>query len=187
MKAAAFSIICALIIFLQSCIKNTSLPKSNLPNGDFEGWTTSDRLEQWKTNSCPECFSAINQYVVQKTTEAYHGLYAAKLLYNGVYRAEAYNTFAVTTHPQALNGYVKCTLSTGDTVFIKVQVFSQNRVVDSGLWTGTVSIPDYQHITVPVTQSSASADSVMVAIRGGNKTDGPGNGSVFWVDYFCIR
>src|SRR5579872_6746019 len=99
MKKVLLFIVCVLVIALQGCIKENTLTPSNLPNGDFEGWTVNDELQDWKTNSCPECYPAYNSYVVQKTTEAYHGQYAAKFIYNGVYPAVASELFGVPSHP----------------------------------------------------------------------------------------
>jgi hypothetical protein len=187
MKTAALFIVCALVIVLQSCIKQTSLPASDLPNGDFEGWTTNDALQGWTTNSCPECTPSYNSYVVQKTTEAYHGQYAVKILYNGVYTTVASNVFPVSTHPKELTGYVKCTMNENDTVSVTVQVFSHNSLVDSGKWVNTVSIQQYKKFTIPISQNSADADSMLITITGGNKLDDNNNGSIFWVDYLCAH
>jgi len=187
MKKAAVFIIYVLVIAWQGCTKEHNTSPSNLPNGDFEGWTVNDELQAWKTNSCPECYPAFNSYVVQKTTEAYHGQYAAKLIFNGVYSAVASDLFAVASHPMLLSGYTKCTLDEHDTVFVKVQVFSNRAVVDSGQWVNTVSIPMYKQFIVPITQSSTHADSVLITVRGGNKMSAGSNGSVLWIDYLSIH
>jgi hypothetical protein len=68
-----------------------------------------------------------------------------------------------------------------------VQVFSHSAVVDSGQWVNTVSIPQYTQFIVPITQSSAHADSVLITIHGGNKIGTGGNGSVLWIDYLSIH
>jgi len=187
MKNVVFFIVCALLIALQGCTKDNNTSPSNLPNGDFEGWTANDELKAWKTNSCPECYPAFNSYVVQKTTEAYHGQYAAKLIFNGAYSAVASDLFAVPSHPMSLSGYTKCTLDDHDTVFVKVQVFSHSVVVDSGQWVSTVSIPQYKQFIVPITQNSVHADSVLITIHGGNKMNTGSNGSVLWIDYLSIH
>ena len=187
MKTVAFLIICTLLIVVQSCKKDSAAPALQLPNSDFEGWTVNDELQQWKTNSCAECKPIFNTYVIQKTTEAYHGQYAAKFLFNGVYPATAYNTFPVSSHPSELLGYTKCGLYENDTVSIKVRVFSGNAVVDSGEWINTASITQYQKFTIPISKSAVKADSVMISIRGGNKANTSGTGSVLWVDYLCMH
>jgi len=184
------SVILIAALALSACVKSALAPaKSNitLPNGDFEGWTTNDELDQWKTNSCPACVPAYNTYIVQKTTEAYHGQYAAKLLYNGVFSATASTKFAVPAHPFELVGYVKCQLYDNDTAFIRVNVFKAGALVDSGTWMSTVLIKKYAKITLPITQSTAGADSVSISIRGGHVTTPDGNSSTFWVDSFCLH
>jgi len=187
MKKVLLFIVCVLVIALQGCIKENTLTPSNLPNGDFEGWTVNDELQDWKTNSCPECYPAYNSYVVQKTTEAYHGQYAAKFIYNGVYPAVASELFGVPSHPLSLSGYTKCTLNANDTVSVKVQVFSHNSIVDSGQWVNTVSISQYKQFIVSITQNSTHADSVLITIRGGNKLNTSSTGSVLWIDYLSIH
>jgi hypothetical protein len=187
MKTVNFFIILAAIFALQSCKLENSTPASNVPNGDFEGWTSLDNLDDWTTNSCPTCVPPYETYIVQKTTEAYHGQYAAKFIYNGVYPAYANSTFAVTAHPSNLTGYVKCYLYNSDTVSVKVWVFKANAVVDSGQWLNTESISSYKQIVIPVTQSSTQADSVKISIKGGHKMDAGNNGSVLWVDYLSLR
>ncbi|HEX3385832.1 MAG TPA: hypothetical protein VHS53_11615 [Mucilaginibacter sp.] len=187
MKTTPFFIVCVLLFVLQACTKETSVPQSNLPNGDFEGWSANDELQGWTTNSCPECVPAYNSYVVQKTTEAYHGQYAAKILYNGVYTTVASNGFAVTSHPKELTGYVKSTLNENDTVSVAVQVFKNHSLVDSGKWVNSASIQQYQKFTVPISQNSADADSITITVTGGNKLDVNKNGSVLWIDYLCVH
>ncbi|MBS1529615.1 MAG: hypothetical protein JSU01_04875 [Bacteroidetes bacterium] len=163
------------------------MPASNLPNGDFEGWTTSDKLQGWTTNSCPECTPSYNSYVVQTTTEAYHGPYAATILYNGVYTTVASDVFPVNSHPKELSGYVKCTLNENDTVSVKVQIFNHYSLVDSGKWVNTASIQQYQKFTIPISQNSADADSMLITITGGHKLDANNNGSVLWLDYLLVH
>src|ERR1700692_3430171 len=104
-KACLFFILITIIV-LQSCTKVGPLPQFAIPNGDFESWTADDYLPGWKSNSCPVCVPPYETYDVQKTTQAYHGQYAAKFLYNGVYPAYANNKFAVAGHPSLLAGYV---------------------------------------------------------------------------------
>src|SRR5581483_12055864 len=108
MRTAAFFLVSALIIAFQGCKKDRPLPISaNIPNADFESWSSTDYLQGWSTNSCPLCVPPYNTYIVQKTTEAYHGQFAVKLIYNGVYPAVASNKFAVVNHPASLTGFTK--------------------------------------------------------------------------------
>src|SRR5438045_758294 len=85
------------ILYFFSCSKSEQgrelIP---VPNGDFETWNTLPVLTDWKTNSCPECTTPINMYVVQKITDAYSGQYAAKLTYYRNIRSQVYNKFFIT-------------------------------------------------------------------------------------------
>src|SRR6185312_4531167 len=187
MKRVEFFIAIVLTLALSACVKSALAPPSQykIPNCDFESWTADDELKEWKTNSCPACVPAFNTYIVQKTSEAYHGQYAAKFLYNGVYSAAASAKFAVTGHPVELTGYVKCQLYANDTAFIKVRVFKANIVVDSGIWKSTELINKYTVFSLPITQSTATADSVSISIRGGQRTT-DGGSSTLWVDYLSL-
>ena len=187
MKKTLLFIVVGMIIVLQGCKKLEPGPQFAVPNGDFESWTSGDYLQNWTSNSCPACVPPFETYIVQKTTEAYHGQYAASLIYNGVYPAYINNKFAVDGHPSALLGYEKCQLYGDDTVSVRVLVYYGNAVVDSGKWLNTTSTADYKPFSISLTQSSAHADSVLVLIKGGNKMDSSHNGSVLWVDYLSLR
>ncbi len=187
MKKTFLLIILIAIVALQSCKKGAPGPQFTIPNSDFENWTSDDYLQDWTSNSCPACVPPFETYIVQKTTEAYHGRYAANLVYNGVYAAYISNKFAVTGHPSALSGYAKCQLYGDDTVSVKVRVYNANVVVDSGQWLSTASLSSYKPFTVNLTHSSAHADSVLILIKGGNKMDSNHNGSALWVDYLSLH
>jgi hypothetical protein len=153
-----------------------------VPNGDFERWNYL-RLENWTTNSCPFCTPPFETYIVQQDSDSYQGVYAAKFIYNNAYPATAENRFAISSHPNNLSAYVKCTISGVDTVFIKIKLLSNSILVDSGLWAGTVSIPAYAQIQIPITQNSSSADSAVILIQGGHESGVPPfNNTEFWVD-----
>ncbi len=187
MKKTLFFISLVIIIALHGCKKLEPTPQFAIPNGDFESWTSGDYLVDWTGDSCPACVPPYETYIIQKTTEAYHGQYAAKFLYNGLYPAYANNKFVVSGHPAALSGYAKCQLYGDDTVSVKVLVYYANAVVDSGKWLNTASTTNYQAFTINLTQSSAHADSVLVSIKGGNKMDANHNGSVLWIDYLSLH
>lgn len=186
MRISVLLLFALIVVSTAACKKRQSLPASNIPNGDFESWTSIDELQQWKTNSCPVCVPPFETYVVQKTTEAYHGQYAAKFIYNGVFNATATDKFVVTSHPSALIGYAKGLLVEGDTVSIKVRVFSSNTVVDSGEWIDTETIPLYRKFTIPITQSTATADSVQVSVKGGHKFNTQ-QSTALWLDYLSLQ
>lgn len=176
-----------LLICITGCKKDSNPLPSNVINSDFESWSTMDYLKGWKSNSCSACTPPYQTYVVQKTTEAYHGMYAVKLIYNGVYPAVATCKFAVTVKPSVFSGFVKCQLAERDTVSVKVKVFSGSVAIDSAQWINTASIPVYTPFDIHLSQPIAHADSVQVTIRGGNKMDANQNGSVLWIDYLSLK
>jgi hypothetical protein len=181
-----------IILAIYSC-KKDNLPPSGIPNGDFENWNSYNQLEDWKTTYNPFSMSQINSYVVQKTTDAYHGKYAVQLIYSGALIAEANTKFAVSSHPSNLTAFVKCKLNFRDTVSLKARVFYRGAIVDSGQWLGATPITAYQQINIPISKHSAQADSVMVSLRGGHVfllTDNFQGGSsitTLWVDYLSLH
>jgi hypothetical protein len=166
-----FLIILSLVIdFLFSCRKDTASKQTiPIPNGDFELWDNMPVLLNWQTNSCPACVPPFNTYIVQKVTDAYRGQFAAKLIYNNVFISFAYNKFSISLHPTHLTGYIKSTLASGDTVFIHIDLFSGNNIVDNGNWYETLSTPNYTKIEIPISQNTSSVDSALIRITGGKK------------------
>ncbi|HVV54671.1 MAG TPA: hypothetical protein VHC47_05085 [Mucilaginibacter sp.] len=176
-----------ILAWISGCKKDAPLPATNVPNGDFENWTGLNYLQGWDSNSCPPCVPPYDTYIVKKSTDAYHGQYAAELTYNTVYPAYASNKFAVKENFRQLTGYVKCTLYGKDTVSVWFKRFSGTTTVDSGKWSSTSSIKNYQQFTISLSPAPVAIDSVQVVLRGGNKMDASHNGSDFWVDYLLLR
>jgi hypothetical protein len=189
MKTIRIFIVLSAIFALLSCHKGEVLPlyTANIPNGDFENWGQDNTLDDWQTRYCPMCAIALNTYTVQKTTDAYHGKFAAKFTYNGVFAATASNKFAISQHPANLTAFVKYAPYGTDTVSIKIKLFNKSVAVDSGVWTGIAAIANYQGLSIPVTHHSLSADSALITIKGGTKWDAKGNGTVLWVDYLLLH
>jgi len=159
----------------------------SIPNADFEDWGPYNSLLDWKTNSCPLCVPAINTYTVQQVTDAWHGQFAAKFIYNGAYAATAENKFAVQGHPVSLTAYTKSTLYGADTVSIKITLFKNSAAVDGGEWLGTSSTANYTKITIPITQNSMQADSALISIKGGHKTNFVDKSTALWVDDLTLQ
>ena len=169
MKAKIF-LQCMIPAIIFSCNKNTFDPQfSSIPNGDFEQWDNVSNLLKWQTNSCPVCVPPYEPYVVRKTTEAYHGQFAAEFIYNGVYRSYAKNKFAISVHPSTLNAYVKSNITNGDTVSIHIDLFLGTNVVDSGNWYETNTSGIYKKLGISISQTNPKADSVLITIMGGKK------------------
>ncbi|HUZ60836.1 MAG TPA: hypothetical protein VMU83_18840 [Hanamia sp.] len=169
MKALKLLLSFLFLMGFMSCKKDTSNSQTiNIPNGDFEYWDGNGLLV-WQTNSCIPCVPQFQTYIVQKTTDAYSGKFAAKFVYNNVYKSWAYNKFPITIHPSMLTGYVKSSIANGDTTMIHIDLFLGTNIVDSGNWYGTSSIVNYKKIEIPISQTSSTVDSASIKIVGGGK------------------
>jgi hypothetical protein len=102
-------------------------------------------------------------------TEASNGQFAAKLIYNKVYRSYATNKFPISIHPGVLTGFIKSNIASGDTTVIHVDLFSGNTIVDNGDFSETSSNKIYRKITIPISQYATNADSALIKIIGGKK------------------
>jgi hypothetical protein len=194
-KSISLLIVCVMLM-MASCDKENAVqkkPDSNakllitVPNGDFELWDPGYWLSVWKNNSCPPCMQPVETYIVKQDSIAYSGQFAAKFIFNNAYPSWAENKFAISYHPLQLNANVKCNLVAGDTVLIKVSLFNNSQVCDSGIWLGLNSINVYSPIAVAISQSSAQADSCVIFIRGGQKSNYPNTNTEFWVDNISLQ
>jgi hypothetical protein len=141
------------------CKKETASRKIiPIPNGDFELWDNMNSLLYWQTNSCPACDPPFETYIIQKVTDSYKGQYAAKFIYNNVYSSFANSKFSISSHPTNLTVYIKSNITTGDTVVIHIDLFSENIIVDNGNWYGTSSAVNYEKVEIPVSQNSTTVD-----------------------------
>jgi hypothetical protein len=68
-----------------------------------------------------------------------------------------------------LTGYIKSTISSGDTAIIHIDLFLGNNIVDNGNWYEISSTDSYKKIEIPISQNSSSADSALIKIVGGKK------------------
>jgi hypothetical protein len=170
MKKAKLLSLILFVLTLFSCKKDTTNQQTiSIPNGDFELWDSTLNLYNWQTNSCPVCVPPFETYVVQKVTDAYRGQYAAKFIYNNVYRSLAFNKFAISLHPTLLTGFIKSNIENGDTATIHIDLFFENNIVDTGNFYETSSNSSYRKIEIPISQISASADSALIKVVGGKK------------------
>lgn len=186
MKIFKTPILLPAIIALLSCNKDKTTQAITIPNGDFENWTTTPLPENWKTNSCPLCLPPFETYIVRQEASAYHGQFAAKFIYNSVYIAWAENKFYIPGHPSNLTAYVKCNLYGPDTVAIKIKLFHNSAVADSGYWLGTASTTGYMKISIPITQNASKVDSALIRIEGGQKKVSGGS-TEFCVDNLSFQ
>lgn len=166
------------LLTLCSCTKTLSKQTNfTIPNGDFEQWDVNENLNIWQTNSCPLCVPPQETYIVQKTTDAAHGQFAAEFVYNNYYTTFAKNKFAISSHPLSLTAYIKSNIINGDTANLHVALFSGDNIVDNGNWYETTTTGNYRKLEIPITQTNSKVDSAEVIIIGGNKV-----GTVFFVD-----
>jgi hypothetical protein len=187
MKTGTGILLIAVLASIISCIKDRPGLTSLIPNGDFENWTSSSRLTDWTTNSCPECMPPFETYIVQKDSLGYHGKYAARLIYNNVYPSFAENKFPLRFHPLALGGYFKCNIHGADTVSVKIWLFKNNTAVDSGTWLNIATFAEYRHIRISISQNSLEVDTALIRITGGHIYGDLKVNTVFWADYLYFE
>src|SRR5664279_6560971 len=179
-----------LIVVLTSiigCLKDRSDQISVIPNGDFENWTSSPRLTDWTTNSCPECMPPWETYVVQKDSQGYHGHYGARFIYNDFFPSFAENKFSLSFHPSALVGYFKCKMNGTDTVSVKIWLYKNRLAVDSCSWLNLANIPYYKRMRIPISQSTLQIDTVIIRITGRHSQGNLPANTVFWADYLDLE
>lgn len=163
-------ILCLLLVMASGCKKYPNNANGQkIPNGDFEQWNSWPVLINWHTNSCPLCMGPYKQYVVVKDSLAYHGKYAAKFIFNGIYKSWAQNKFAISKHPGFLTGYINSKVTAGDTAKISIDIYYKKQIVDSGKLYVTSSITNYKQFEIPITNNSLKADSAEINITGGGK------------------
>jgi hypothetical protein len=191
MKTIKPLFILSLAVALASCTQNNPLPTPSstglqVPNGSFEYWNSQLPIA-WQTNSCPACVPAFETYIVQQDTDAYDGQYAAKFIYNNQYVATAVNGFDIGRHPQYLKAWVKGNIVPNDSVYIGVRLYLNNVQVDYGYGFVSSSIANYTQIQIPISQTSAQADSAAINIEGGHINAYPANNSEFWIDAVTLE
>jgi len=170
MKAIKLFILILFMLTFYSCKRDIANQQIiSIPNGDFELWDNMPNLFIWQTNSCPVCMPPFETYIVQKVTDASHGHFAAKFIYNNVYSSSATNKFAISIHPALLTGYIKSNIAIGDTAIIHIDLFSGNNIIDNGNFYETLSNGSYRKIEIPISQTSSSVDSALIKIVGGKK------------------
>ncbi len=171
MKIIKISILIILFANLISCKKTDTTTEQliMIPNGNFELWTSEPVLNIWKTNSCPLCVPAYNTYTVEKDNEFQNGQFAAKFIFNNLFRSTAENKFYISEHPSLLRGFIKSNITNGDTAQIHIDLFSGNTIIDSGNLFETSTNNIYRQIEIPISQNGTNIDSASINISGGKK------------------
>ena len=160
-----------LIITLLAIIGLTMYAKAQtIPNSGFELWQNVGgwyfNPESWETNN-----SQIMTPVLQDTN-SFSGNYALTLshAYSSV-KGYAKSRFPLNGHTQAIKVYVKCEVSTLDTVSVQVDLFSNRQIIDNGMWTSAQSISEWTLITIPINPKSYYGDSLEIRIVGGDSLE----------------
>jgi len=151
-------------VLLVTCVRSQTIP-----NAGFENWTQ----DIW-SNMNPDGWEHSNEdfqgakIVMDFGVQGNWSLHAINFWWIGA-RGWAKCRFPSAIHPAALAAYVKTDFDSIDTVNITVYVFMNGAIVDSGLWIGTTAspLPGWTFISIPITQLSASADSVEIQLNGG--------------------
>lgn len=138
-----------------------------IPNSGFESW---ENLFGWILD--PENWETNNSQLmtpVQQDTNSFSGNYALTINHDyASITGYAKSKFPLNEHPSAIKVYVKCEMSTIDTVSVLVDVYSNLQIIDDGMWTSTMNISEWTLITIPITQRSAEGDSIEIRIIGGD-------------------
>ena len=84
---------------------------------------------------------------------------------------EIKSRFPFNVHAAAIKVYVRCEMSTIDTVSVLVDVYSNRQIIDNGKWTSINSISEWTLITIPISQKSSDVDSLEIRIVGGDSLE----------------
>lgn len=148
-----------------------------IPNGGFENWeqrgSVTEEPSSWETTNA----FTNNNYSTVKVSPGYKGNYAAKIKAikntntNQVETGVAYAGCKLTQKPIALTGYCKTKITTGDSVSIRVDIYSSNSLVGSAVWSvKTTSNTNWSFFSKDITYTSSNApDSAFITILGGDE------------------
>lgn len=155
---------------------------AQIPNNDFEFWNNmglgGETPDQWFTSNG----DLVPQNVFKDSLNNYEGNYSV-LLTNviGIPGTIGIN-FPITTHPLQLIGYFKSEFQTPDSAFIKITLFNNTQAVDSGEYFITTSLANWTNITVPISNTSVTVNSVTIDITACNQQQ-----NKCWVDLLSFE
>ncbi|MBK5285074.1 MAG: T9SS type A sorting domain-containing protein [Bacteroidia bacterium] len=156
----------AAILFISLTLK--AQPGDSIPNAGFEAWWFfagwGPVPGSWTVN-----VSQILPADEEMDTVAHSGNLAMRMINHGNLRPYAACGFTVSQHPDVMSGFFKNELLANDTAVIRVRIYYNNVVVDSGyreIYSGI--IPGYILFSIPLSQNSPDADSCLVILDGGN-------------------
>ena len=164
-----------LILFLSQILSLRNTTAQTIPNSGFEYWTFNAGQymspDDWETNAADFSITVVQE------SPGYSGNYALQLNTTGYARSK----FPFPQHPANIKAYIKCTISGVDTVNIHISVYSGGNIVDGGDWINSTSIPGWTLITIPVSISFSTVDTLEIIVTGGSET-----GTSFSIDDFSF-
>ncbi|MEI7802057.1 MAG: T9SS type A sorting domain-containing protein [Bacteroidota bacterium] len=169
-----------LLIF--TLVSACTVTLAQIPNNDFELWNNfglgGETPDQWFTSNG----DLVPQNVFKDSLTKYSGNYSV-LLTNviGIPGTIGIN-FPITTHPFQLKGYFKSDFITADSASIKITLFNNTQAVDSGEYFITTSLANWTNITVPISNTSVTVNSVTINITACNQQQ-----NKCWVDLLSFE
>ncbi len=154
------------VLFIMPSILKASVTDS-IPNSSFEVWYLTQWYEfpgSWSTNN-----TQILAATVVRDTDVVSGQLAMRLTNTGGLQPYASVGFPVTMHHSNVTFFANPLLIPGDSAFVRVYMFDQNQLVDSGsqaIYTGIIQ--GYTQIVIPISQTNPDADSCLIEFFGGN-------------------
>ena len=111
-----------------------TIPNSGLETWkDVGGWYFNP--ENWETNNCQ-----IMTPVLQDTN-SYSGNYSLTISHDySAITGYAKSRFPFNVHAAAIKVYVKCEISSIDTVSVLVDVYLNREIISNGIWTSSNSL-----------------------------------------------
>lgn len=139
---------------------------SQVPNGSFEAWDTTD---QGKLT--PKTWSSILPDSIARVSDAYDS--------NSAVRIATIPSFIDVAHPHTLKnefhlginnparfrGYVKTRIPFEDTVYIKVTLYNNGEQTFQGVWTTTETIDTFHEVSIDI--EDVNNDSASIRLKAG--------------------
>ena len=170
----------ALLLFISAFeIANAS---AQIPNNNFELWEWSvlggENPNEWYTSNG----DLIPVNVFKDSLTQYSGNYAVMLTNIVGVPGTIGCGFPISYHPFQLKGYFKSEFISADTASIKISLFNNNQVVDSGEYLITTSIANWTSIAITISMNSTIIDSAAINITACNQQQ-----NKCWVDLLTLE
>jgi len=190
-------------IILTVLIALTIRTNGQITNSGFENWTTVGSYEETTGWFSFNFASTGSFYPCTKSTDHYPasvGSYSVRIENNtaliGNYsglgvlflgdQVGGSGPFPIIGHPTSLTGYFKFFPLNGDTMYIRITLYSNNSPVSNGLYTTTTSASNWTSFHIPLsTYTSADSGIITIAAYYANNPPPqciPRGNSVLYVD-----